>query len=295
MARGSTGGLWPDVDGFYWGGHGDADSVIQGSKRKQFKRISPTTKAPPPGAIAKIGPFFVVWNGGEIANRYRHQGRVTSNAHREMVNQVMAQRLAAQMVKELQSGLRRPNVSTGRLAKALMDPQNMAATAYGFGVGNPNWLDRSPAKYWRAIEEGTTFFLGDIIGGMWGANAEGAQARPPWSGFGESTGGKYVRFNAEVGRYAAAENKKRRSAAIKTRNANRPKGSKSRRQAVIGQRGIHSAQINKSRFRTTGEIRVPIYAHNYMSDAWRHFPAREIGLQISKALLRDMMPTPKPR
>jgi hypothetical protein len=73
-----------------------------------------------------------------------------------------------------------------RLKMATLHKDNYEATATGFAVGRPSWLDRSPAAlYWRRIEEGdaVTFdseilFTNNHPGGPYHLPARG----PVWGG-----------------------------------------------------------------------------------------------------------------
>lgn len=49
----------------------------------------------------------------------------------------------------------RASASTGRLLRATLDDKNVVVTKEFVGVGVPDWLDRSQAKYWRTFEEGS--------------------------------------------------------------------------------------------------------------------------------------------
>ena len=66
-------------------------------------------------------------------------------------------------------------------------PKNISATAFKIGVGKPSYLDKSQAKYWRTIEEGSAAtwkkrsFLSLDLRGTFGATLIGGQAGPGFS------------------------------------------------------------------------------------------------------------------
>jgi hypothetical protein len=106
------------------------------------------------------------------------------------------------VVKNIESKYKRPLVSTGRLAQVTALPGNAYASAFYIGVGNPYFLDKSIAKYWRTIEEGSELtwhkrsFLTLDLRGTFGATLQGGRAGPGYStprGAGESDhGGKFL-------------------------------------------------------------------------------------------------------
>lgn len=50
---------------------------------------------------------------------------------------------------------KRAKASTGLLVRATVDPRNTRVDPFNVGVGNPEWLDRSMARYWRTFEYGS--------------------------------------------------------------------------------------------------------------------------------------------
>lgn len=76
----------------------------------------------------------------------------------------MADFLNDQMARHSNGGTARPQRPGHRLVKSILHENNREATASGFLVHRPSWMDRSPAKmYWRSIEEGMGTFDGEIL------------------------------------------------------------------------------------------------------------------------------------
>lgn len=95
------------------------------------------------------------------------QGRVGA-AHARL-----AEELAQHVAAAQQASMLRPGVTSGRLQKALLHPKNRYADQVGYGVGRPEFLDQSQAKYWRQIDQGYKGHLGRQIRGVWGATLTG--------------------------------------------------------------------------------------------------------------------------
>lgn len=97
------------------------------------------------------------------------------------------ERASSKLAQELQEALvdafdetrvkERREASTGRLSRALADPRNRRVERYRFGVGDPKFLDRSDAKYWRQIDQGTMIHVGQVLWGAWGWGFTGQYAR----------------------------------------------------------------------------------------------------------------------
>lgn len=68
---------------------------------------------------------------------------------------VLAEQAQANVVSNIQGGIRRRSASTGRLLRVTAAAENRYADQFGFGVGVLRYLDKSEAKYWRTIEEGS--------------------------------------------------------------------------------------------------------------------------------------------
>jgi hypothetical protein len=97
------------------------------------------------------------------------------------LNANVAKAFQAHVIETYQAmPLKRPGVSSGRLEKALANPENRTYSTFGWGVGNIDYLDRSEAKYWRMIEEGSAGIygggrgmIGQKIYGVWGGSIQG--------------------------------------------------------------------------------------------------------------------------
>lgn len=113
---------------------------------------------------------------------------------------MLAERAQANVVANIASRLVRPNASTGRLEKVTASSRNRVVQrdGLGFGVGVIDYLDKSEAKYWRTIEEGSKKVWGErgksMVGmeihGKFGAEIVGwrdsswgprPKAGPPWN------------------------------------------------------------------------------------------------------------------
>lgn len=137
------------------------------------------------------------------------EGKFTSAGQKELAaeNRRIATVTQAYVVRYMTQNYRRPGVATGRLARVTAMPENVYATAFVIGVGNPSHLDKSEAKYWRTIEEGSaatwkkrSFLSLDLLG-VFGATINGRHAGPRYTLPGQATGGKFrpVRPNPETG------------------------------------------------------------------------------------------------
>lgn len=117
-------------------------------------------------------------------------------------NERMAKELQAEAVKTLKKGTLRPKVQTGRLARATAAPENRYADKLTWGVGLPDWLDQSEAKYWRTIDEGSaTVWKHKFAGTFYYVNKSKAFGRS-LGGYGDNfslAGPKYERAGAGVG------------------------------------------------------------------------------------------------
>lgn len=198
----------------------------------------------------------------------------TDQSSAEQVFHELGIELQRLMVKKLNETIVRPGVSTGRLARALMDPRNRTFTRPGQGrfamaVGNEEFLDNSEAKYWRAVEQGTSHFVGRLIRGVWGDKISGEmpggaygpypRAVEPFSRFGASTGGRL-----------------------------RPMGAKYAYAALRGA-GYSATDARNGR---AGIIQRPIMPHRYMDLAWREFDPRRRGEQIMRRMFGESFVQP---
>lgn len=184
------------------------------------------------------------------------QGRFTSFQHILYErNQKLAQELQDLALEKLDQSIIRPLVSTHRLHNALADPRNRIVTQWGFGVGVIDWLDRSKAKYWRAIEVGTSQFVGNPLpkGWLWGASLTGNYG-------GSSSYGPYplaagpftVTGKGEGGRV-------------------RPMGPSYAYRILLDQGVERRKAYFMTRRGQDREIHTPIEAHHFLHDAWEEF------------------------
>lgn len=208
---------------------------------------------------ARGGGFITVVSGLERKgllfderNKFIGNGLQTDLA---TANRRLADELAVLTADTMQENLRRPGVSSKRLYAALIDPKNRYSDQFGFGVGNPEWLDRSQAKYWRQIDQGFRGHLGREITGVWGSTLTGAYrtplsggtpypvAGPGFSGFGQGSGGRLL-----------------------------PMGRKYALRLLRGQQGAGS-RMGRNRFSagTRGIISKPIEPEQYFKKAWEDF------------------------
>lgn len=117
--------------------------------------------------------------------RGRYIGRESKDVMRtEFMN--LAYRGQAEVLTRMTSRYKRPATVTQRLQRATGDRRNRVYNEQGFGVGVERWLDRSEAKYWRTIEEGTLK--------AWGRPFAGTELRGKFGGaylgFRESSWGR---------------------------------------------------------------------------------------------------------
>ena len=82
----------------------------------------------------------------------------TGNSAQYAANRRLAEVLRADLGEEIEAHVaagRYAGYSSGRLAKASAAPENATVELFRVGIGNPRWLDRSQAKYWRTFESGS--------------------------------------------------------------------------------------------------------------------------------------------
>lgn len=139
-----------------------------------------------------IGNFSFPLKGADFARAGRDDnGRFTVGsfqAEARAANTRIAQGTLAYVVRVLENNMRRPTVSSGRLARVTLDPKNTYADSFKVGIGNENFLDRSIAKYWRTIEEGTaatwhkrSFTSLELVGFFGATLLGGGHAGPAYS------------------------------------------------------------------------------------------------------------------
>jgi hypothetical protein len=111
-------------------------------------------------------------------------------------NQRMARSIQADAVENLSASIQRRNVSSGRLVAVTASSENIEVDDFHMGVGRTAFLDRSMAKYWRSIEEGSAQawsetpggrpgMIGMELTGLWGGSlgkvtSDRAYGARPW-------------------------------------------------------------------------------------------------------------------
>lgn len=170
------------------------------------------------------------------------QGNVATANQRlviELADAVAARQLAS---------LVRPGVSSGRLQAALLDRRNRFASKEGYGVGRPEFLDQSQAKYWRQIDQGFAGHKGREIRGIFGATLIG--------GGPESRGVAGPAFTG-----IGAEGQRGGRLLTSGYSKLRPRG---------GERGVR------------GVIKKAIAPQQYFKRGWEDFNARERTTEVVK-------------
>lgn len=127
-------------------------------------------------------------------------------------NKTYAQNIQHDVLVGIKDGIRRKNVTTGRLLRATANSKNIFFAHTGLGVGNEEFMRTSVAKYWRTIELGSAEtwekrgFRTLELQGLWGGQLGGWYGRlpnGPWvSGVGKETGrrqGMYTPFSIGKG------------------------------------------------------------------------------------------------
>lgn len=78
-----------------------------------------------------------------------------SNGKFEEAHRQLARQTQEQVVKALKAGIKRKSTSSKRLERVTDSPENITASAQGWGVGADDFLNKSEAKYWRTVDEGS--------------------------------------------------------------------------------------------------------------------------------------------
>lgn len=184
-------------------------------------------------------------------------------------------RLAVRLQREVAAALERNrvgsrrDVSSGRLAEAILDKNNRVVRNSGFGVGVPEFLDHSQAKYWRQIETGTSIHVGQRIPiGVWGQSLTGGYRNAP-SGAYPIAGGSITGYGAN------------RSGRL------RPMGPTYAYRALVGAGYTKRAAYELSRAR--GTIRKAIAGEHYFEEGWRTFDAPRQVKTLFREEIRDFI------
>jgi hypothetical protein len=225
----------------------------------------------------------------------RAQGLVTDEIQKVLkaANLDLAGELRAAVLQALDDG-RLPNrrlVSTGRLDWALAHERNMIIRPWGFGVGVRNWLDRSQAKYWRQIDEGTSVHIGgEPFYGIWGASAT-----QNYSGRGKN------RWMVPGGPYSSTATRAKGKGDGRKNGSDRPaaKGDPSHSGKFLPMRmatNVHS-NVNATLLgaNLTGavtqrmEIRNPIKGEHYFDRAWQKMNMPQKAQQALADAIREVL------
>lgn len=177
-------------------------SASLGFTRLQYNRTyeeAPRSRAEGSHGQHYAGKFGFLYVYATTKNNGRGaMGRYTEWIHHQrQENQSMAEQYQRYVVKNMRAGIRRPKVSTGRLLRVTGSTGNIGHSDDWWGVGNAMYLDRSQAKYWRTIEEGSArawkrSFIGDPLVGVFGETMlDGRRAGPPFTRAGANRAGKF--------------------------------------------------------------------------------------------------------
>ena len=140
--------------------------------------------------------FKIDTSGGRGGVRDAAGRFITMNDVRQQfrdANRQMARSVQSYVVENVASSIQRRNVSTGRLVAVTASPDNIEVDDFHFGVGVEDFLNRSMAKYWRTIEEGSAEVWADVPGGrpsfvgmelrgIWGGSVTRVTADRAWGG-----------------------------------------------------------------------------------------------------------------
>lgn len=243
--------------GFYWGGPGTGSKG--GASRT---RLQPINRGGQRGANGRgliyLDMHDVINKIGRI--RFGSGKAINASGFATAANRRAAIHLQELMVEERNKTVRRPKVSTGRLDQAILAEQNRFVSSSQIGVGIPGFLTQK-APYWRAIEEGTSYFVGRTIYGVFGESLSGETASGGAYGPYPLAGGRYTPFGANrAGRLI-------------------PPGGM--RQAGLTGKGA-AQRLGFTRGAKRGVIKRPIQRQAYMRNAWRKFDARKVGLAMAR-------------
>lgn len=185
-------------------------------------------------------------------------------------NEKLALELAQATAKAQLASMRRPGVSSKRLQQALLHPNNRYADKIGYGVGRPEFLDKSEAKYWRQIDQGYKGHLNRVIRGIWGSTITGEYG-------GRSRYGPYPIAGPEFTGMGA-------------------EGEAGGRLLPFGYSKLRKG-MGKERS-TRGVIRKPIMPQQYFRRGWKEFDAKKrttevVRAEVSAAFGGQGVPTPK--
>ncbi len=173
------------------------------------------------------------------------------------VARAIMDQMSAAAEEQLRSELRRPNASTGRLAKAFWDDRGRRVVKNRIEMFIASFYDEY-VPYWRAIDQGSTASLGRLLSGAWTLGGEVT----PW---GEGTGQRLYRQGASSRILAVRRTRKAATAARR----------------LLRAQGVPAERARK----VTGIIREPIHAHHFVRAAREAFH-RAQAQQLADAYIR---------
>jgi len=207
----------------------------------------------------------------------------TDNIQADVTRRFLStQRQAAQVNRRVARGVQdgaavytydkllRPSVSTGRLMRAYRDPGHYmpapGGSQFGFQLFNVDKLDRSEAKYWRAIEYGTR----EVFGGRWTGPMVDAEGIPLFGRWGGSISGSYTNRWGKVPR------------------AGSPWGA-SRGKLLVAPKSVREAMVrSKTGRRPAAPKRTKhIAPRGGIEWAWRNFGNVHLVRELEKLLIEE--------
>lgn len=104
---------------------------------------------------SRTGVYARVDTAQRLKGRFIKRDDAAGQAELAKVNRTRALEMQALLVASIKQRTLRKQVSTGRLVRVSGDKRNVRIDHTGFAVGDPDFLDKSMARYWRTIEEGS--------------------------------------------------------------------------------------------------------------------------------------------
>lgn len=213
----------------------------------------------------KAGFLIVETNAQVVMDNLRNElGQWEKSNRAAEANKLLAKELATLVAAEQQKSLIRRRVSSGRLKDALLDERNRKSNNSSFSVGVVSFLNKSDAKYWRQIDQGTNIHVGRFVGyGMWGSTVRGVTG--PGRVWGEM-------YDKAIGPFSY--------------------GSGSAREGEVAPTGVQrwrparkDAMANwRSKGLAPGVLKIsnPIQAQRYFERGWNKFDKHEAAVRIIK-------------
>lgn len=194
---------------------------------------------------------------------------ISAQAEVAAAGRSLALELAESVADAAKASLLRPGVSTGRLQKALLHPKNRVGVKEGYGIGRPEFLDKSEAKYWRQIDQGYSGHVGREIRGVFGGTLTGAFGGQSRYGPYPLAGGPFTAIGAGSGGRLL------------------PLGKKSAYAKLAKARKSGKRRLNA---KVASTIEQPISAQQYFLRGWEDFNAASRTTAAVKAVLQKALP-----